>query len=952
MFRKKGLNGAIQSIIAASVSASLAGTAAAQLEEVIVTATKREESMQDVSVAVSALTSENLDQLGVTTFTDYLVQLPGVTAGGSGPGQNTVYIRGVASTTPNLTTAGVAGLAPNVAFYLDEQPLAQPGRNLDVYAADMERVEVLSGPQGTLFGASSQAGTVRLITNKPDFESTYGRVKVGVSSMTDGGNNNQVEAMLNLSVNDSLAIRGVAYRDDKGGFIDNVQGTVTALESARFRAAGTIRSNGEPVSQRRAGMQTASAIAGINQLQDAIVANDPDITSRPFIYEAQRVPIDPSDPTTYDQITFATADNSALVGDDINTSLYEGFRLSALANIGDDWSLLSAFGTQDLETDGVFSADPTLGTSKPAIQRYQDEHLKDSFDNFSMKLEGRIGELEVVYAGSYTTRDTDQRVDYTDYLYTAQYLPYYICDSTVSYPEYNYGGYLSTTRSDYAQYVPRGACNAPDTYATIMNALDVTTHEVRISTDQDKAVRVTAGAFFSDTELRERVNFRYPGHVGTYQWNVCTGGVDCPTNYAYEDGYASRDPFAPDELFRNDIMRTDEQTGFFGELTYDLNDSFSATIGARYYSVEVDMVGSANGSFSNFAWGTDNQKFGTNISDLYDGDGSFTFIGDSNPATTITVDSSSTYESVYTQLSEVDAYSIGRGLVVSAPNAISPNEVQGIINAVTAPDKAETDGTIVKLTLNYTPNENVLIYGTYSEGFRPGILNRPGGASTSSGYTVPFEVQTDEVKNLELGWKADIADGSMRINGNFFVVDVTDMQTSIFDPSISNLFFADNAADAEIVGLETDLLWAPQNFEGLTISAAVSFLSTEITNVLIPTDDVQVGDELAFAPEFQGNLQARYEWDLDTGMIAHIMPYLSHSAESYSDIIRMNRDKIESWTLAGITAGVSSDGWSAELFVDNLFDERAELARNYVFDRPRVSYARPRTVGLRMIKNF
>ena len=254
MFRKKSLNRAIQSIIAASVSASLAGTATAQLEEVIVTATKREESMQDVSVAVSALTSENLDQLGVTNFTDYLVQLPGVTAGGSGPGQNTVYIRGVASTTPNLTTAGVAGLAPNVAFYLDEQPLAQPGRNLDVYVADMERVEVLSGPQGTLFGASSQAGTVRLITNKPDFESTYGRVKIGMSSMTDGGNNNQIEAMLNFPVNDSLAIRGVVYRDDKGGFIDNVQGTVTALESARFREAGTIRSNGEPVSQRRAGM--------------------------------------------------------------------------------------------------------------------------------------------------------------------------------------------------------------------------------------------------------------------------------------------------------------------------------------------------------------------------------------------------------------------------------------------------------------------------------------------------------------------------------------------------------------------------------------------------------------------------------------------------------------------------------------------------------------------------
>ena len=145
-------------IVAASSAASFSH---AEIEEVLVTATKRSASTQDIAVAVSAITSEKLDQLGVSNFEDYLIQLPGVTAGGSGPGQNTIYIRGVASTTPNLTTAGVAGLAPNVAFYLDEQPLSQPGRNLDVYAADMDRIEVLSGPQGTLFGASSQAGTVR-----------------------------------------------------------------------------------------------------------------------------------------------------------------------------------------------------------------------------------------------------------------------------------------------------------------------------------------------------------------------------------------------------------------------------------------------------------------------------------------------------------------------------------------------------------------------------------------------------------------------------------------------------------------------------------------------------------------------------------------------------------------------------------------------------------------------
>ena len=172
------------------MTANQAGADQGVIEEVVVTATKRAESTQDIPVTVDALTSDSLEDFGITNFEDYLIQLPGVTAGGSGPGQNTIYIRGIASTTPNLTTAGVAGIAPNVALYLDEQPLAQPGRNLDVYAADLNRVEVLKGPQGTLFGASSQAGTVRLITNKPDFSETYGRLSVDASNTEEGETSN------------------------------------------------------------------------------------------------------------------------------------------------------------------------------------------------------------------------------------------------------------------------------------------------------------------------------------------------------------------------------------------------------------------------------------------------------------------------------------------------------------------------------------------------------------------------------------------------------------------------------------------------------------------------------------------------------------------------------------------------------------------------------------------
>ena len=247
----------------------------------------------------------------------------------------------------------------------------------------------------------------------------------------------------------------------------------------------------------------------------------------------------------------------------------------------------------------------------------------------------------------------------------------------------------------------------------------------------------------------------------------------------------------------------------------------------------------------------------------------------------------------------------------------------------------------------------MMLYATISEGYRAGFLNRPGGYTSRDGlYTVPYEFGSDDMTNYEFGWKTDLMDGQMRFNGSVFLAQIGGLQTTIFDPSIANLFFSDNAADAEVKGLEADLIWAPASVEGLTLSAGLSVLDTEITKTLTTSKDVVAGDSLAFAPELQGNVQARYEWQTDSGMTAHIMPHLAHSAESYSDIIRINRDRIHGWTMMGITAGVTTDTWGAEMYIDNLTDERAELARNYINDRERVSYARPRTMGVRMTYNF
>lgn len=861
-FQRSRISQAVAAAIAATTAAQATGQEVAQnrqIEEVVVTATKRAVPLQDVAVAVQALTEDAIDDLGIANFEDYLIQLPGITAGGSGPGQNTIYIRGLASTTPNLTTAGVAGLAPNVAFYLDEQPLSQPGRNLDVYAADLSRIEVLSGPQGTLFGASSQAGNVRLITNKPDPSETYGSLDVATSYTADGDPSHKLEAVVNLSLADNFALRAVAYTDTQGGYIDQVSGTRDASESARFRPAGAVRANGEPVSANRAGFQAGADLSGV---------------------------------------TFLPA--NARTESDANETTYTGGRLSALWDINEDWSLNASVMQQSLDADGVFFADPELGDME--IQRFGDDKIEDEFTNLSLTVEGRVGALEIVYAGAFTDRETDQIVDYTDYLFVGQYLPYYICDGSVTYP---------------GAAAPSGVCQAPSLFVDSRTETEVVSHELRVTTPAEHAVRFTGGLFMSDLELTELNDFTYPGSVAAAPF-----GPFAP-NFAFDTGYrSSAAAFPAGVIFRNDVRRTDEQKGVFGEVSWDLNESWSITAGLRWYDIEVDFEGSANSSFCN-SGGTDVNAFGTDISDLYNGDGEFTFRGSCDPANQIT----------YTR-ADID----------------DPATPAAVAGALRAPDSAQTDGVIGKFSVSWTPTDNALLYATWSEGFRPGLLNRPGGAQGPNGYTVPFALETDDVVNLEAGWKLDLFDRTVRFNGSIFFVEVENLQTTIFDPSIVNLFFSDNAADAEIMGIEGDVIWnATAN---LTVSGAFSFLDTEITNVITPTNDVREGYDLAFAPAFQGNVRARYQWYTDSGFEMHVMPHLSYSSSAQSDVVTINNSEMDSWLLAGLTMGVAKDAWSAELFVDNLFDEEAELSRSFVFDRERVSYARPQTVGLRFSIDF
>lgn len=653
---------------------------------------------------------------------------------------------------------------------------------------------------------------------------------------------------MNLPVTDNFAVRGVIYTDNQGGYIDNVGGVLDASQSARFRPAGTVRENGTVVQPNRAGFQAGADLSDVN---------------------------------------FISANNASIADKNINDTSYQGFRLSGLYEFNADWRLNVAHAQQRLDADGVFFADPELDDYD--VVRFSEDEIEDSYHNTSWTLDGRIGALEAVYTGAYTERTTDQIVDYSDYLFVAQYLPYYICDGSVSYP---------------GAAAPSGTCYAPNLFVKSSTETEIQTHELRFNTPDAYRIRATFGGFFSDLELRELNDFTYPGSTQILGFN---GEVGFAPNYPLTNtavtgavgnaspGYFSEPgPFPAGVIFRNDVKRTDKQLGLFGEATFDLTDQFALTVGARWYDIEVDLEGSANSSFSNLGQTDDAQAFGTNISAQF------------------------------------------------APG-----------NAVGAPDKAATDGFIYKITGEWTPTDNMLFFATYSEGFRPGLLNRPGGAPGPNGYTVPYALDTDEVKNYEIGWKTELFDNSLRLNGSAFFVEIENLQTTIFDPSIVNLFFSDNAANAEIQGLEGEFTWAPASIDGLTLAGAFSFLDTEVTEVITPTDDVLLGSELAFAPAYQGNLRARYEWDLErrlagSSLRAHVMPQIVFSDSSFSDIIEINKAEIDGWVTLGATLGVSADKWTAELFGSNLTNEYAELANNFVFDRERVTPVRPRTVGVRV----
>ena len=218
--RMSPLAAAIVAILypATGALAQRAPSDSARLEEVVVTATRREINLQNVAQSVTAISTEDIEKQAFQSLEDIVTALPSVNLINALPGRNAIVVRGIS------TGSGEYYTDSQVAVYLDDQPMTAISQQVDVRLIDIERVEVLPGPQGTLFGSSSQGGTIRYITNKPDYSRFSSQVDLEGGVTKGGEESYDISGHVNIPLSDSFAIRVVGFYAVDGGYVDNVLG--------------------------------------------------------------------------------------------------------------------------------------------------------------------------------------------------------------------------------------------------------------------------------------------------------------------------------------------------------------------------------------------------------------------------------------------------------------------------------------------------------------------------------------------------------------------------------------------------------------------------------------------------------------------------------------------------------------------------------------------------------
>ncbi len=452
-----------------------AGEPSGGLETVIVTAQKREENLQKVPMNVQAITTAKLEELHLTNFNDFQAYMPSVTfsvsgqGSGGGPGFANITMRGITSD----QNGNHSGPLPTVGVYLDEQPITTIGGTLDVPTYDIERVEALSGPQGTLYGASAESGVIRIITNKPDPTAFTAGYSVEGNAVDHGGLGYIVDGYINEPLTDNIAVRLVAWDEHDAGYIDNVHGTRTYPTS------------------------------GI------------------------------------------TIDNANRVKKDYNTVDKVGARAALGIDLDNNWTITPMVVAQWEKSDGFFGYDPSVGYLE--VTHFLPEFTKDNWYQAALTIQGKVGDLNVLYSGGYMHRIIHEEADYTDYSFW-----YDTLNGSGAYFYDNFGNLVD-----------------PSQYIVGKDAFTKQSHELRVSSDKDQRLRFVAGAFY------ERQT-----HFILQDYKVVGDIADSETVTGW-----------PHTIWLTDQYRVDRDYALFGEASFDILPNLTLTGGIRLFKADNSLQG-------------------------------------------------------------------------------------------------------------------------------------------------------------------------------------------------------------------------------------------------------------------------------------------------------------------------------------------------------------------------
>jgi outer membrane receptor protein involved in Fe transport len=840
---------------------AVADTAGQPVEtgDIIVTATRRTESLQRVPITIQAFTGKTLSDLNIVNFNDLLKYTPNVTYSSNGPGSGAIFMRGLSTGFAGNQSSATIAYFPNVALYLDDQSMQFPARNADVYMADMERVEVLEGPQGTLFGGGAEAGAVRYITNKPKLDEFGGHIEGTAGGTVGGAPNGAFNAAINVPIiQDKLAIRAVIYDDHQGGYIDNVPSTFTRANSD----GGNHYFNNGGVAL------PASQQANLGQYN-----------------------------------------NDALAKKDFNPVDYTGGRVSAKWQINSDWDALISESYQRMDAEGTFSTYP-IGSDFQKLDKLQTtvfapSYNKDQYWNTAWTLNGKIGDFKLVYTGGYMVRHIETQQDYSNYSRTGA------------------GAYYECVGGSTGWGTGQPYCYSPITYWHDTVRSTHMTHEFRISTPEQKRIRLIAGAFYEKFRIDDVMNFDYKT-IPTCTATLIASNQACSGVLQTFPGATANQPgLKPNNTaFGEDTQRGYDQYAFFGSVDFDIFPNLTLTAGTRYYHYKEFEVGSQYQTYAGNCFQT---------------------------------------------------------LVCTVAGS-------GNVNIDAANDHVVYHGFKSRASLTWKPSNYTLIYGTFSQGFRPGGFNRatklilPDVNGTAQ-LLRPNGYKPDTLTNWEVGLKTDLFDHKVQLNLSAYYMVWENVQIGFFNPAggFGNTSFVTNGANFHVKGVEAQLVARP--FKGLSIQGSATYNDSKqvtapcfISNVAgstsfgkcitnyysggtaIPLQSPfgALGSSLPYAPHFQGDLRIRYDWAGPANLNWFVSGGASYTGATFNQpstypsgagvVIpgtTLLRYRMSGYALLDASIGIKRDAWSVSIFGENLsnshastFSSSAQFIKSEVIVRP------------------